>query len=179
MVEGTYQLPSRDMLGLLHSNIWRFKGVTLIDNGFSLARAHELYLEASIVLRTFGIVNIVPFILGMRHKLKFTLPTHMMKIGPLLLPKSLTNGGIFWRMTMTSPTLVNNLAFTLTEPPTQLVLQCSIEYTPSYLHQHQLSLPLPVEYFAVSTHTRCFSKCHNMFGDFTGFFHAMKIIFTT
>lgn len=45
MVEGTYQLPSRDMLGLLHSNIWWFKGVTLIDNGFSLARAHELYLE--------------------------------------------------------------------------------------------------------------------------------------
>lgn len=45
MVEGMYQLPPHDLLGLLHLNIWWSKGLTLIDNGFSLARAHKLYLE--------------------------------------------------------------------------------------------------------------------------------------
>jgi hypothetical protein len=44
-MEGTYQLLSRDILGLLHSNIWWFQGVKLNENRFSLARAHELYLE--------------------------------------------------------------------------------------------------------------------------------------
>lgn len=100
--------------------------------------------KASIVLRTFGIVTTVPFILGMRHKLKYTLPTHTMKIGPLLLPKWMTNGGIFWRMTLTSPTLMNGLAFTLTYSPTQ-----------SWFFKAHLSIPL---HTCINNNSPCLSQ---------------------
>ena len=54
------------------------------------------------------------------------------------------------------------------------VVQCSTDYTPSCMHHHHLSMPLPLKCFMAGTHSHCLSKWENPTGEVVGFFHKVK-----
>ena len=59
------------------------------------------------------------------------------------------------------------------------MLQCAKDFIPSYRDQCHLTLYNTVKCFTVGTHSRCLIEWWQPIGDFTGFFHHVKIIHTT
>lgn len=59
-----------------------------------------------------------------------------------------------------------------------LVLQCQVDYTPTCMQLHHLSLSIPVQCFTVGTHSRCLREWEKPEGGMIGIFHKAKIIQT-
>ena len=60
-----------------------------------------------------------------------------------------------------------------------VVTCCSVEFTPSAMPQHHLSLPITKKCYRVGAYSRCFSEWEKPTGHLSGFFHEVKIIHTT
>lgn len=60
-----------------------------------------------------------------------------------------------------------------------LMARCSMELTPSRMHQHHIVMPLSDICFMLGTHSRCLNEWENPTSEMTSFFHHVKIIHTT
>lgn len=135
-MEGTYQILSRDILGLLHSNIWWFQGVKLNENRFSLARAHELYLEGIYCVEDIWDSDNRTFHSWDEAQTKIHL-THTYDEDWATLTSKMNDQ---WRHFLeddpdiTHPNEWFGIYIDIFTN-SKLVLQSSFEYTPSYLHQ--------------------------------------------
>ena len=68
MVRGTYQLPPRSRMELLHSNIWWLEGVELLEKGIDMLEASTYTVKESGASMMFGIARNKNFSLGSEHK---------------------------------------------------------------------------------------------------------------
>lgn len=66
---------------LLHSNVWGFDGLELIDNKITLLRLMNHTAKKYSLWMIFGIMNIAPLSLGMRLRQSSSSPWRRMKIG--------------------------------------------------------------------------------------------------
>ena len=59
-----------------------------------------------------------------------------------------------------------------------LVLQCSVDFTPSCMHQHHLFMPFIVKCLTVGTHSWCLSEWEKLTREMVGLFWKANIIRT-
>lgn len=59
-----------------------------------------------------------------------------------------------------------------------LMVCCSMESTPSCMHQHHIVMPLSDICFMLGTHSRCLNEWENPTSEMIGFFHHVTIIHT-
>ena len=121
-------------------------------------------------------MSTAPFSPWMRLKLNSNSPRRRMRIGSMIVDN--------WRCLLEDDPEVthidqlvgfyydgmDNMAF---------VLRWSEDFIPSSMHQHQLSLPLPVKHFMVGAHSRCLSEWLHITNNCIGFLHHVRIIHAT
>ena len=59
------------------------------------------------------------------------------------------------------------------------VLQCINDFAPTRLQLHHLYMPLPVQCFTIGNYSRCLREWENPMEEMLGFFHEVKLIYTT
>ena len=59
-----------------------------------------------------------------------------------------------------------------------LVIRCNEDFTPECFQRKTITLPIPVPCFKVGQHSRCLRAWENPQGEFEGFFHRVKIMYT-
>lgn len=121
MFKGTYQLSPCTLMELLHSNVWLFDGLELINNGFTCSSALDIYYRTneSNVWMIFRIVNTAPFFHGKRPRSSLTSEWWIMRIGSCSPSRSLINGNGFWKKTQRPLMWVNGLGLTVMVLKTQ------------------------------------------------------------
>lgn len=144
MVKGTYQLSSHPPPPP-PTTTWNCPPTLNLSTVEShIIRPMNFTTKGSKVLLTFGIVNTTPSFCGTRHKLGLALPLWKLRIGSCSLLKSLAN----WRHVLEDDLDVTHTGqwvgfYREGTEDLAFVYQCSANCTPSCMHPHHLSMPLP------------------------------------
>ena len=179
MVRGTYQLPPRTRMELLHLNIWWSEGVELLEKGIDYARGLHLYCKGIRCVDDVWDSSEQEFFTWEREQWKFKL-TYLEQGDWEEVTDEISRKG---RQLLESE---EDIAYTRqwlgfyvgTKEDPALVFRCGEEFTPECLQRITLTLPLPVQCYTVGTHSRCLREWERPQGELEGFFHKVKIIHT-
>lgn len=177
MVKGIYQLPPCTRMELLHSNVWLFEGLDLINQGFTSCKGLNLYRKGIQFVDDVWDSETRDFLTwGAAFELTLT------KMGDWDLFINKLSGK--WRQLLENDTVTTHagqwLGFYVAggEDPA-FVLQCTQDFSPQCMHYQHLSMPLQVQCYTMGTHSRCLSLWEKPIGEMEGLFHEVKFIHTT
>lgn len=179
MVKGTYQLPPRTKMELLHSNIWWSEGVDLLNKGIDYAKCMHLYRKGIRCVDDVWDSTQHEFLSWESAQGKFKLMN-----GEQADWEEVT-GEIsrYWRRLLNSnddttyPGQWVGFYVNMDEDPA-IVIRCGEDFAPECFQRKTLTLPLPVQCYTVGTHSRCLREWEHPQGELEGFFHKVKIIRT-
>ena len=161
MVKGIYQLPPRTRMKLIiHSNIWWFARLELIDNGFSYFKTHNLYRKGIQYVDDTWDSEHQTFLSWDKAHEKFNLTS--IETGDCTILKydqnSLTMATFFGsRLGYHQPWTMDWVYKDRAEDPI-FVLQCLTIFTSPFMCLHHLFMPIRVQCFMVGTHSRWLSE---------------------
>ena len=156
MVRGTYQLPPRTKMELLHSNIWWSEGVKLLEKGIDYTRGLHLYRKDIRCVDDVWDSSEQEFLTWEKVQRKFKL-TDLERGDWEEVTDEISR---YWRhllITEEDTTYAGQwvgLYVGMEEDPA-LVIRCGEEFTPECMQRKVLTLPLPVQCYMVGTHSRC------------------------
>ena len=179
MVRGTYQLPPRTKMELLHSNIWWSECVELLEKGIDYDRGLHLYRKGIWCVDDVWDSSEHEFLTWEKAQRKFKLID--LERGDW---EEVTDEiSRYWHhllVTEEDNTYVGQWVgfYVGTKEDPALVIRCGEEFTPECLQRKTLNLPLLVQCYTVGTHSRCLREWERPQVELEGFFHKVKIFHT-
>lgn len=179
MVKGMYQLSPRSLIELIHANIW-WSGLNLIKEDFSFEKAYELYRKGIRCVDDIWDSEGQAWTAWEDAKGKFHMRDEDQGDWNKLTSKISSKWSHILGQYPEFTAIGQWLGFyKVGEEDPCFVMKCSKEMNPSGRILHHLSLPLSGECYTVGKYSRCLNVWRNPSGDFSGFFHHVKIMHTT
>ena len=180
MVKSLYQIPPRTRLELLNSNIWWTEGVNLLNQGVSYLIMLEFYRKGIRLVDDIWDSSTQDFLPWEETKGKFNLDEGDEETWVDITCKIADQWCNLLESDEDTVFPGHWLGFyTQGEEDPAFVIRCDKDFTPDCFQRYKFTLPIPVQCYTVGTYSRCLRTWDRPLGEVEGFFHMVKVIYTT